>query len=95
MAEINYQEVETKVIAKCWKDPAYKARFLNNPKEAIRELGYEIPEEVSLVVHRGKENVWNFLLPPEPANVAQLSEADLEKVAAGGGAFHETYHLVC
>jgi nitrile hydratase len=33
-----------RVVARAWVDPEFKARLLSNPRAALRELGYQLPE---------------------------------------------------
>lgn len=94
--ESNHQEVElqtrkdieARIIAKAWKDEAYKHELLTNPKVVIeREFGMEIPEEVSIQVTEENPTSLYLVIPISPEiEGVELSEEELE-VLAGGNRF--------
>ena len=71
----------SKVIAKAWSDPAFKARLLSNPQAALVEAGVEVPAGVTVKVVEDTETTRHLILPPPPEG--ELSEEALEKVAGG------------
>lgn len=78
------QATIAKVIGKAWADPAFKARFIQNPKATLAELGYEMPASMpEIVVVENTPSQFYFVLPEQPAGY-EISEADLERVAAAG-----------
>jgi|GEM_PF-2904509 hypothetical protein len=75
------------LIARAANDPALRAEMLANPKAVIaRETGLVIPEESNVSVFEQTADKAYFVLPrPSTAdNDRELSEAELETVAAGG-----------
>ncbi|MCW5315516.1 NHLP leader peptide family natural product precursor [Nostoc sp. KVJ3] len=82
------QDIEARIIAKAWKDEAYKQELLNNPKAAIeREFGVEFPADVNVQVLEENSTSLHFVLPMSPVAIAQeLSEEQLEAIAGGAGA---------
>ena len=74
------------VVAKAMKDASFRELLLKNPKAAIqKELGLELPQEVSVQVHQNSSTVIHLVLP-QPLDVSServLSEADLAQVAGG------------
>jgi len=78
------EEAQQNAIVRAWKDPEYKKRLLTHPREAFREIGFPVPEQVHIHVYEGRENTWSFVLPPSPHGSKTLSEAELRKLAAAG-----------
>lgn len=79
-----YKEFEAKAIVKAWKDPAFKKKLMHNPREAFKEIGCDLPQNLQVQVIEGKENTWTVVLPPAPSNIHRLSDAELQKTAAAG-----------
>jgi hypothetical protein len=78
-----------RVVAKAWQDEAFKQRLLATPAEVLKEHGAEIPAGVQVKVLEGRTepefgaNTVVLPLPPKPS-AAELSEDELDRVAAGG-----------
>ncbi len=72
-----------KIIAKAWKDPTFKKKLLTNSREALNEMGMNIPANVNVKVIEDTNSTYTFVLPVSPANAKNLSEAELETVAGG------------
>ena len=74
------------VVAKAMKDAGFRELLLKNPKAAIqKELGIELPQEVSVQVHQNSPTVIHLVLP-QPLDLSSergLSEADLAQVVGG------------
>ena len=71
------------VIAKAWKDPTFKKKLLKDPKSALKECGYPIPESVTVHVIGDTANTFTFVIPASPANVNALSQQELHTIAGG------------
>ncbi|MDZ8105942.1 MAG: NHLP leader peptide family RiPP precursor [Nostoc sp. DedQUE12a] len=82
------QDIEARIIARAWKDEAYKQELLTNPKATIeREFGVEFPADVNVQVLEENPTSLHFVLPMSPVAIAQeLSEEQLEAIAGGAGA---------
>ncbi|MBO3458666.1 NHLP leader peptide family RiPP precursor [Aetokthonos hydrillicola Thurmond2011] len=79
------KDFEATIIAKAWKDEAYKQELLSNPKAVIgREFGVEFSEEVQVNIKVEDPNNLYFVLPTEPdfSNV-ELTHEQLEAAAGG------------
>ena len=76
-----HDKVKAKILAKVWTDDSYKARLFSNPRAAMRELGFTVPEGIEVQVVEETEKKWVVFLPPRPDG--QLSEQQLEAVAGG------------
>ncbi len=73
----------SKVIAKAWKDPEFKKKLLADPKAAVKEMGIDIPKDVSVKVVEDTPQTLTIVLPKAPTNAKEIDEGALEKLAAG------------
>ena len=87
------QELEQEIVAKAWKDEAFKQQLLSNPKKTIaKEIGIEPPENIEVRVLEVSSNTIYFVIPMKPSEMeaeGELSEEALEAVA--GGIANESY----
>jgi nitrile hydratase alpha subunit len=70
-----------KVIAKAWREPAFKAKLIADPRAILAEAGVAIPADVTVKVLEDTTTHLHFVLPPKPTG--QLSDEALDAVAAG------------
>ena len=70
-----------KVIAKAWREPAFKAKLIADPRAILAEAGVTIPAGATVKVLEDTTTQLHFVLPPKPTG--QLSDEALDKVAAG------------
>ncbi|WP_407899928.1 NHLP leader peptide family RiPP precursor, partial [Scytonema sp. NUACC26] len=81
-------EFELELIAKSWKDQAFKQELLNNPKAVYaRELQQELPQGLEIRVLEETPSTLYLVIPRNPMNAQvteDLSEEALESVAGGG-----------
>ena len=95
MTREEHDKVKAKILAKVWTDETYKARLFANPRAAMREVGFEVPEGIEVQVVEETEKKWVVFLPPRPEG--ELSEEQLQAVA-GGQIYHNadfsTYNAV-
>src|SRR5688500_13981050 len=81
---LNRQEMETLIVERAWKDPAFHDEFVADPKATIEKYsGQKLPAEVKLFAHAEDDQTVHFVIPKKPANADELSDEDLEKVAGG------------
>ena len=73
-----------KVIARAWRDPAFKAKLIADPQAVLREAGMAVPAGATVKVVQNTGTHLHFVLPPKP--VGQLSDEALDEVAGGAGA---------
>ncbi len=78
------QAAYSKVIAKAWSDPAFKARLMADPKAVLAEAGVAVPLGVTLKAVENTGDTAHFVLPAPPAS-GELSEESLLQVAGGTG----------
>jgi 16S rRNA C967 or C1407 C5-methylase (RsmB/RsmF family) len=70
------------ILAKCWADESFKKRLLADANTTLKAEGVEVPAGVTVNVLENTDKVINYVLPNKPK--AELSDADLDKVAGGG-----------
>ena len=71
-----------KIIAKAWRDPAFKAELIANPAAALKAEGIDVPAGMTVTVVENTDKQFHLVLPP-PRSTDELSEDDLETVAGG------------
>ena len=72
-----------KVVARAWRDPAFKAKLIADPQAVLREAGVAVPAGATVKVVENTGTHLHFVLPPKP--VGQLSDEALDEVAGGAG----------
>ena len=78
------RDLETALIEKCWKDPEFRKQVVSDPKGMLEKYsGQKLPADIKIVIHEEDANTLHFSIPPAPANLSELSDEDLEKVAGG------------
>ncbi|MFE2185862.1 nitrile hydratase subunit alpha [Streptomyces sp. NPDC059455] len=60
-----------------YKDPAYRARVVKEPRTVLSEMGLELDDDVRITVHDSTSEVRWFVLPERPAGTEHLSEEQL------------------
>jgi nitrile hydratase len=60
-----------------YKDPAYRARVVKEPRTVLAEMGLHLGEDVAITVHDSTSEVRWLVLPERPAGTEHLSENDL------------------
>ena len=60
-----------------YKDPAYRARIVKEPRKVLSEMGLELSDEVQITVHDSSSEVRWLVLPERPAGTADLPEDQL------------------
>ncbi|GAA6614331.1 NHLP leader peptide family RiPP precursor [Scytonema sp. NUACC26] len=85
---ITRHEFESDLIAKAWKDQAFKQELIQNPKAVYaKELQQELPETLQIQVLEETPSTLYLVIPQNPMNThitEELSEEALESVAGGG-----------
>jgi hypothetical protein len=81
------------IILRALKDPDFRQRLIASPKQAVEEaLGAPLPEGAEVTVHQGKPGSIHLVLPAPPADPAQLSDAELSRVAASSSSNYTSHY---
>jgi nitrile hydratase len=60
-----------------YKDPAYRARMVKEPREVLSEMGLELADDVRITVRDSTSEVRWLVLPERPAGTEGMSEDEL------------------
>ncbi len=60
-----------------YKDPAYRARVVREPRTVLSEMGLDLDADTEIKVWDSSSEVRFFVLPQRPAGTEGLSEAEL------------------
>ena len=88
-APLTRKDIEAKIVALAWHDDAFRRSFVADPKGQFeRRLGIRLPASLTMTVHEESEHSLHFVIPVKPrADLEELSDEDLEKVAGGTDVF--------
>ena len=65
-----------------YKDPAYRARVVKEPRTVLAEMGLTLPESTEVTVWDSSSEVRFFVLPQRPAASEGLSEEELVAIVS-------------
>jgi hypothetical protein len=82
---LNRHDLEVKIIKRCWENEEFRKEFTAAPEATFMKY-LELPAGSlpKITVHDEGQGDWHIVLPEKPADVRELSDAELEKVAGGG-----------
>ncbi|MBN9099925.1 MULTISPECIES: nitrile hydratase subunit alpha [unclassified Pseudonocardia] len=60
-----------------YKDPAYRARVVREPRTVLHEMGLDLADDVEIVVRDSSSEVRWLVLPERPAGTEHLTEEQL------------------
>ncbi|MER5787929.1 nitrile hydratase subunit alpha [Streptomyces sp. NPDC001980] len=60
-----------------YKDPAYRARVVKEPRRVLAEMGLALDDDVRITVHDSTSEVRWLVLPERPAGTGHLTEEEL------------------
>jgi nitrile hydratase subunit alpha len=60
-----------------YKDPAYRARVVKEPRAVLREMGLDLADDVEIIVRDSSSEVRWLVLPERPPGTEDLSEEQL------------------
>ncbi|MGH6671543.1 MAG: NHLP leader peptide family RiPP precursor [Xanthobacteraceae bacterium] len=83
------RDFEARVIAKAWKNPAYRQRLLSNPKGVLQQEisvvdpSVVLPSSLQVQVHEESPDIYHLVLPRNPKDISlgELLGDNLETVA--------------
>jgi Nitrile hydratase, alpha chain len=70
----------SQLLARCWADEGFKQKVLADPATTLTSEGVELPPGLSIKVVENTDKVFHLVIPAKPTD---LSDEDLEMVAAG------------
>ena len=70
-----------KVVARTWRDAAFKAKLMADPQATLKEAGVAVPAGVKVTVVENTAQHFHLVLPPNPTG--ELSDEALDGVAGG------------
>ena len=77
-------ELLDKIVEQAQANPEYYDQLMKDPRTLMeRQLGTAIPQNVNIKVLEETPDTYYIVLPYAPKEGAELSDADLEKVAGG------------
>lgn len=80
----NRQQTEAQINVQAWKNPAFKKKLSENPRDALKKMGMnKIPADLNIRIVEEEENQWVIRLYNRPANFKKISDAELKKMANG------------
>lgn len=65
-----------------YKDPAYRARVVKEPRTVLAEMGLTLPESTEVTVWDSSSEVRFFVLPQRPAASEGMSEEELVAIVS-------------
>ena len=60
-----------------YKDPAYRARIIREPRRVLAEMGLQLADDVQITLRDSSSEVRWMVLPERPAGTGHLSEEEL------------------
>ena len=84
ISTLSRHDLEAKIVKHSWEDDKFRKEFLIDPAATfVKYLKVPKGSLPKIVVHEETPGSWHIILPPKPADIRELSEAELEKVAGG------------
>jgi hypothetical protein len=80
-----------RITAKAWTDPAFKARLFSETKKVLREYGFEIPDDVSVVIHESTAAVRHIVLPQLPEGFVPGQIPNMDVILPEATAYYTIY----
>jgi hypothetical protein len=79
------RDMEAEIVARALKDEGFARELRADPKAVIeREVGGKLPEGIEVKVVEETPDTLYLVLPAHPSPGHQLSDDELERVAAAG-----------
>ena len=69
-----------KLVARAWSDNSFKSKLLNNPTNALAEVGVAVPEGIAVEVLQDTTEKMHLVLPAAP-NDSSHKDQELERIS--------------
>ena len=70
-----------KVVARTWRDPAFKAKLMADPQGTLTGAGITVPAGATVTILENTATHFHLVLPPKPMDA--LSDDALDSLAGG------------
>jgi hypothetical protein len=70
------RDLEAHIVANAWRDPAYRARLLKDPKGVVQEelhsvdSSINLPADLKVHVHEESQSSYHLVLPRNPKEIS-------------------------
>lgn len=82
--QMSRQQFESLIVSRAWKDDDFRKEFVADPKGTLEKYSEQkMPDNVKIIVHEEDDTTMHLTIPQKPANLGELSDEDLAKVAGG------------
>jgi len=86
MAKMTRGEMQDLLAKFAIENPTYRDALLKNPRSVIeKQFNSNLPNNVTVKAIEESADVIYVVVPPASAQVGELDDSDLEKVAGGSG----------
>ncbi len=81
---ITPESIAAMIAERCYQDAAFRQKLLANPRDTLEDAmgDQQLPEDLEMILQQNDDKHWYIPVPNVREN-QQLSEEQLEKVAAG------------
>lgn len=95
----DYEKKYGQLLAKAWLDDAFRAELLREPKEVLRNSGFDVPDVVEVTVVEmpsladlplSTPDRFVLVLPDRPSGT-RISDEELARVAGGDASLDERW----
>jgi len=65
----SWQKNAAVLLRDLWTDPEFKAEFLSNPEDGMRNAGLDLPKDIRVKVVEDTPDTIHLVIPRKPANI--------------------------
>ena len=56
-----------RIVARAWRDEAFRKKLLSKPHAALKAVGIEVPKGMRIRFHQESDSAYHIVLPAKPA----------------------------
>jgi hypothetical protein len=80
---LSRHDLEAKIVKRCWEDEGFRTEFTTDPAGAfVKYLQIPAASLPKIFAHQEEPGSWHIVLPAKPADTNEISEQDLDRIAA-------------